>query len=172
MDDIARGGNDPVVELHSGSPGATRAVAEALAPLLRSGDVILLAGELGAGKTAFCQGLGAALGITDRIVSPTFTIARQYTGGRLTLHHLDVYRLEHLREATDLALPELLDDGGVVVIEWGDVIVPVLPADFLEIRITFGKGDDDRKLAVRSVGPSWQARERALRDALSAWSEA
>lgn len=158
------------IQLRTGSPAATRDVAAALADLASPGDLYLLAGELGAGKTAFVQGFGAALGIEDRIVSPTFTIARQYSGGRLLLHHLDVYRLENLREATDLGLAELLDDGGVVLIEWGDVIAPILPADFLEVRITFGSTDDDRLLAIRPVGPKWLARTRALSDALAPWT--
>jgi tRNA threonylcarbamoyladenosine biosynthesis protein TsaE len=158
------------VDLQTASPDQTRDVAAALARLARAGDVVLLAGELGAGKTAFAQGFGVALGIQDQIVSPTFTIARQYLGGRLVLHHLDVYRLDHLREATDLGLAELLDDGGVALIEWGDAIVPVLPADFLEIRITFGAGDDDRQLRLTPVGAAWTARSRAMRDALQPWT--
>jgi tRNA threonylcarbamoyladenosine biosynthesis protein TsaE len=160
---------DGTIRLASDAPATTRDVAAAIASVAVAGDVYLLAGELGAGKTAFSQGFGAALGITDRIVSPTFTIARQYSGGRLHLHHLDVYRLEHLREATDLGLSELLDDGGVALIEWGDAIVPVLPADFLEVRITFGEGDDDRLLALRPVGHGWQARCRMLHEVLAPW---
>lgn len=159
-----------VIRLRTGSPAATRDVAAALADLAAPGDLYLLAGELGAGKTAFVQGFGAALGIEDWIVSPTFTIARPYSGGRLVLHHLDVYRLEHLREAIDLGLAELLDDGGVVMIEWGDAIAPILPADFLEVRITFGATDDDRCLAIRPVGVRWQARSRALSDAVAPWT--
>ena len=158
------------IHLASGSPDTTRELAGALAGATVAGDVYLLAGELGAGKTAFSQGFGAALGISDRIVSPTFTIARRYDGGRLRLHHLDVYRLDHLREATDLGLSELLDDGGVVLIEWGDAIVPVLPADFLEVRITFGTGDDDRHFELRPVGQTWAARCRSLQELLKPWA--
>ena len=121
----------------------TRALAAALAELVRPGDVILLTGEMGAGKTAFTQGLGAGLGVTERVTSPTFTIAQTYEGGRLRVHHLDVYRLEHLHEALDIGLAEMIDEGAVVVIEWGDAVVPVLPADYLEIRITFAPLPDD-----------------------------
>jgi tRNA threonylcarbamoyladenosine biosynthesis protein TsaE len=156
--------------LGTSTPDETRAVAGAVAELVVPGDVVLLAGELGAGKTAFTQGFGAALGIVDRIVSPTFTIAREYTGGRLVLHHLDVYRLEHLREATDLGLSELIDDGGVMVIEWGDAIAPVLPADYLEVQISFGDGDDDRCMTLTTVGNRWTARRRGLADALARWA--
>ena len=131
---------------------ATQAVGEALAGLVQPGDLVLLSGEMGAGKTALTQGLGRGLGVTDRITSPTFTIAHEYAG-RLTVHHLDVYRLEHLNEALDVGLSEILDDGSVVVIEWGDAIVPVLPADFLEVRLAFGDGDDDRVLRVPARRP-------------------
>lgn len=149
----------------------TRALGAAVAGVLRGGDVVLLAGDLGAGKTAFTQGLARALGVTEQVTSPTFTLARSYTG-RLVLHHLDVYRLEHLQEAEDLGLGELIDDGGVTVIEWGDAVAPVLPSEYLEIRIAFPPdGDDDaRTLALRPVGGAWSARARALAEAVEAWA--
>lgn len=150
------------------SAGATRALAAALAELARPGDVILLAGDLGAGKTAFVQGFGSALGVTEPITSPTFTLVHQYRG-RLELNHLDVYRLEQLSEVLDIGLPELLDEGGVTLIEWGDAIIPALPADYLQVRLHFGDGDDDRRLELTAVGPRWQARCRALATALRPW---
>ena len=115
----------------------TRALGSAVAEVLRPGDIVVLSGEMGAGKTAFTQGVGDGLGVDDRVTSPTFTIAQTYEGGRLSVHHLDVYRLEHLHEALDIGLAEILDDGAVVVIEWGDAVLGVLPADYLEVRITF-----------------------------------
>ncbi|MDH3707421.1 MAG: tRNA (adenosine(37)-N6)-threonylcarbamoyltransferase complex ATPase subunit type 1 TsaE [Acidimicrobiia bacterium] len=139
----------------------TRAVAGAVSGLCRPGDLILLVGDLGAGKTAFAQGFGAALGVTGPITSPTFTLARQYEG-RLTLNHLDVYRLEQISETLDLDLPDLLDGDTVTLIEWGDAIVPVLPPEYLEVRLTFGEGDDDRVLDLRTVGARWAARQREL----------
>jgi tRNA threonylcarbamoyladenosine biosynthesis protein TsaE len=154
----------------SRSVDETRDLARALARLARAGDVVLLAGDLGAGKTAFAQGFGSGLGIDAPITSPTFTLARQYEG-RLPLHHLDVYRLESLNEVFDIGLPELLDEDAVVLVEWGDVIAPVLPADFLEIRLTFGEGDDDRTLAFRMVGERWAARRRALEELLQPWCD-
>jgi tRNA threonylcarbamoyladenosine biosynthesis protein TsaE len=147
----------------------TRALAEAVASLARPGDVVVLAGDLGAGKTAFVQGFGRGLGVLERITSPTFTLVHVYDG-RLPIHHLDVYRLEQLSEALDLGLPEMLDEGGVVLIEWGEAILPVLPHDFLEVRLTFGEGDDDRTVAVRSVGPAWAPRTGALAAVLAPWT--
>lgn len=150
------------------SVDATRQLAAQVASLARTGDLVLLVGDLGAGKTAFTQGFAGALGIDEPITSPTFTLARSYKGN-LLLNHLDVYRLENAAEAEDLDLGELLECG-VTLIEWGDMIVSVLPADYLEVRFTLGEGDDDRDVDVRIVGPSWAARQRALTEALAAWA--
>ncbi|MFN8039446.1 MAG: tRNA (adenosine(37)-N6)-threonylcarbamoyltransferase complex ATPase subunit type 1 TsaE [Acidimicrobiales bacterium] len=150
------------------SADQTKALAAALAELARPGDLLLLAGDLGAGKTAFTQGYGAALGVAERITSPTFTLVNQHEG-RLVLNHLDVYRIEQLAEVLDIGLPELLDEGGVTVIEWGDAIVPALPADFLLVQITLGDGDDDRTFELTTTGPRWSARTRALTAALAPW---
>jgi len=149
----------------------TRAVAAALVPLLRPGDVVLLSGDLGAGKTAFVQGLAGALGVTERVTSPTFTLAATYEG-TMPVHHLDVYRLDNLAEVLDLDLPGLLDDDGVVCIEWGEVVVPELPRDFLQIRLQLGHPEDiadARVLEFEAVGPSWRDREQALGEAVAEW---
>lgn len=159
------------VVARTSSVDATRDLAAAVAGLARPGDVVVLAGDLGAGKTAFVQGFGRALGVEERITSPTFTLVHVYEG-RLPIHHLDAYRLEHLNEALDLGLAEMLDDGGVVLVEWGDAILPVLPHDLLEVRLTFGDGDDDRGLHLRPIGPGWAARWAALTRALSPWLDA
>ena len=152
-----------MLHLATTSPEQTGELARCVAALVDPGDVLLLVGELGAGKTTFAKAFGRALGVDDPMTSPTFTLAREYQG-RLRLFHLDVYRLEHLSEVMDLDLPDLLDAGGVVLVEWGDAIAPALPADYLEIRLTFGAGDDDRTIRLRSVGPRWTARETTLAD--------
>ena len=150
-----------MIQVSSSSPEQTGALATALAESAEPGDVLVLVGDLGAGKTAFSKAYGKALGVAETMTSPTFTLAREYEG-RLTLHHLDVYRLEMMAEVLDLDLPELLDSGGVVLIEWGDAILPMLPQDFLEVRFTFGDGDDDRTIELRPVGPRWGGRESLL----------
>lgn len=159
-----------MIRLRSKGVDDTRAIAATLAELARPGDLVLLAGDLGAGKTAFAQGFGAALGVTESITSPTFTLVSQYAG-RLTMNHLDVYRLEQLGEVDDLGLAEMLDEGGVTLIEWGDAIVPALPADYLEVRFGYGEADDDRALEVTPVGALWSPRTRALATALQRWAE-
>lgn len=146
----------------------TKAVGAALAALAQPGDIVLLSGDLGAGKTALTQGFAGGLGVEEQVVSPTFTIARDYDG-RLRLHHLDVYRLDHLQEAIDLGLAELTDDGGVTVIEWGEVVIPTLPPDYLEIRLSYGEGDDDRVVELIAVGVRWQSRVRSVEAALAPW---
>jgi len=157
------------LSLVSRSPEETRSAAARLRPLLVPADVILLGGDLGAGKTTFTQGLGRALGIIEPLTSPTFTLVRSYDApGGVRLIHADLYRLEHLQEIVDLGLAELLDEGALAVIEWGEFAVPVLMPDYLEVRIDFGAGDDDRTLSVTGVGPRWVARLPALRRALTA----
>jgi tRNA threonylcarbamoyladenosine biosynthesis protein TsaE len=157
-----------VIVARTASVDETRLLGGAVAELSRPGDLVLLSGELGAGKTAFTQGFGRALGIEGPITSPTFTLVHRYEG-RLELNHLDVYRLDQLAEVTDLGLAELLDDGGVTVIEWGDVIAPVLPADYLEINLAYGETDDERIVTLRIVGGRTAARLRALTTAVQPW---
>lgn len=153
-------------------------MAAVLANLLEDGDLLVLSGDLGAGKTCFTQGLGRALGITDRITSPTFTLANRYEG-TLTLNHLDVYRIEHVADTLDLDLPELLEDG-VTVIEWGEQILPILGDDLLLVRIRHcadsdstesdePESTDDRTLEIELHGLRWARRRDAIRQGLAEW---
>ena len=152
------------------SPDQTAALAATLAERATSGDLILLCGDLGAGKTAFAKGFGAALGIDEPIVSPTFTLVREYRG-RMKLYHLDVYRLTDVTEAADLGLGEILDDDAVTLIEWGEQILSALPADYLEIRLELGDdADDERLFLLSTVGRRWAARADGLAQALARWS--
>lgn len=147
--------------VHTGSAGTTQAVAARLATLVGPGDLIVLCGDLGAGKTTFTQGFGEALGVTSPVTSPTFTLANRYEGV-LIVNHLDVYRLAHIAEVEDLGLAELVDDRAVTLIEWGDAIAGALPGGYLEVRIRLGDGTDDRTLEFRAVGAEWRDREAAL----------
>ena len=157
-----------IVTLTSTDPEMTRALGGALAGGLQSGDVIVLSGDLGTGKTVFAQGVAAGLGVTERVVSPTFAIAREYAG-RLPLHHLDVYRLEHVQEAIDLGLDELFEDA-VTLIEWGDGVRDLLPADRLEVELALAPAhaatEDTRHITITPFGADWSARASALAGAV------
>ncbi|MCQ3812859.1 MAG: tRNA (adenosine(37)-N6)-threonylcarbamoyltransferase complex ATPase subunit type 1 TsaE [Acidimicrobiia bacterium] len=146
----------------------TVGLAAALAQLVEEGDLLVLTGDLGAGKTAFTQGFAKALGVAAPVTSPTFTLANRYEGD-LVVNHLDVYRLEDTQEARDLAIPELLEDG-VTLIEWGERIAAALPNDHLAVCISFGDRDDDRLIALQPTGERWRSRLSALGDALEDWT--
>ena len=148
----------PRLSLRAASLDATHAIAAALAGLSRSGDVILLAGEMGAGKTAFAQGFGRALGVTEPITSPTFTLVHSYDTGGPTLHHVDLYRLDQLAEVADLALGELAEFDGIVLVEWGDVVESTF-GEHLVVRLDLLDGDlDARHITITPTGPTWAKR--------------
>lgn len=155
----------PHLQLRAPSLEATHAVARELAGLSRSGDVVLLAGEMGAGKTAFAQGFGRALGVTEPITSPTFTLVHSYDTAGVTLHHADLYRLEQLSEVVELGLAELAEDHGIVIVEWGDVAESTF-GDHLVVRLELVDGDvAGRLVSITAVGGTWARRWGALREA-------
>ena len=132
----------------------TRAFGRELAEQLRAGDLVVLSGPLGAGKTAVVQGIGAGLGVAGRVTSPTFVIARVHRGP-LPLVHVDAYRLRDSGrlDLDDLGLDEELENA-VVAVEWGDGVVEQLSDSHLEIRLE-RHDDDARTVTVLGVGPRW-----------------
>jgi tRNA threonylcarbamoyladenosine biosynthesis protein TsaE len=154
------------VELRAATPEDTRAVGAAIAGFLRPGDAVALTGELGAGKTTFVQGAARALGVTELVVSPTFTLVREYPG-RVPVVHVDVYRLDRVQEVLDLGIEEVAEEG-VLFVEWGDVIEGLLPRDHLVVELS-SCGDDVRRVVVRAVGGSWAERWEPLARALEPW---
>lgn len=136
-------------DLETASPEETEAAAERLAGGLRAGDLLLLEGPLGSGKTTFVRGLARGLGIDADVQSPTFMLVRIYPG-RLPLAHVDLYRLHNSAELTDLGLDELLDEG-VVAVEWGDRIKIEGAA-----RVSFEPLDERRRrLRLEGGRPEW-----------------
>ncbi len=134
--------------VHTPSAAATRELAARLAGAARRGDVIVLQGSLGAGKTTFAQGFARGLGVQGPVTSPTFTLVRQYPCALGQLVHVDVYRLDHLAEVADLGLADLVEDG-VVLVEWGDVARPALGPVTWTVSIARSEaGDDDRVVTV------------------------
>mgnify|MGYP003303381653 FL=1 len=156
-----------MIELIASSLSDTHQTAESVAEIVKSGDLILLVGDLGAGKTAFTQGFGASLGVKEAITSPTFTLARTYQG-TLEIHHLDVYRIDQIEEVRDLALPELFEGNSVTLIDWGDQIISALPKDHLEISFEYGEADNERLITITANGSSWNSRMFALKEILEA----
>ena len=166
-------------QVRTTSVDQTQALAAALASLCEPGDLLVLAGEMGAGKTAFAQGFALGLGIAETVTSPTFTIVREYQGERLSLHHLDVYRLDQLREVPELGVGEMLDEDAVMLVEWGDAVLPALGDQYLEVRISFLEADgaepadgtdDHRHLELEPRGSRWVARSRLLAETVAPWT--
>ncbi len=143
-----------MMEIECPTPDATRALARRLASLVRPGDVLLLKGRLGAGKTVFAAGIAEGLGVQEQVTSPTFVLARRYAGF-MPLIHADVYRVGSLAEIDDL---DLLDeaDRGALVVEWGDVVEQQLGNDHLLVEIV--PGDDGVRLVRLKPHGFWADR--------------
>lgn len=137
----------------------TEEIAKKLANVVNAGDVILLNGNLGAGKTTFSQYFGKALGITRNINSPTFNIIKSYQGERLSFHHMDCYRLENSDE--DLGFDEYFDSEGVTIVEWGVFIEEYLPKERLEISIQH-VDDNERIFEINAVGEHYKRIKEVL----------
>jgi tRNA threonylcarbamoyladenosine biosynthesis protein TsaE len=139
----------------------TRACGRALGELLRAGDLVVLSGPLGAGKTAFAQGIGAGLGVAGEVTSPTFVIARVHRpdprrGGRIPLVHVDAYRLGGVPEVDDLDLDASVEES-VTVVEWGEGLVERLADAYLEVRID-RRDDESRVVELVPHGGDWRDR--------------
>jgi tRNA threonylcarbamoyladenosine biosynthesis protein TsaE len=159
-----------MLHLRSDSLATTSAIAASLAGLARRGDLIVLAGEMGAGKTAFAKGFGEAIGVAEPITSPTYTLIHSYPAGRVTLHHADIYRLATHHEVADLALSELLESDGIVMIEWGDVVAGTL-GDHVMVRLEFDDADTEaRDIEISAAGRAWAARWSEIERRLAAFA--
>ena len=137
-------------------PKDTHALGRSLAEVLQAGDLVVLVGPLGAGKTALTQGIGAGLGIREPVTSPTFVISRVHRDGRLPLVHVDAYRLGSVGDVDDLDLDVTVEDS-VTVVEWGQGLVERLADEHLEVRLD--RRDDEVRTAVLVPhGAGWEAR--------------
>jgi len=138
------------------TPEATHALGRELAGVLRPGDLVVLVGPLGAGKTALTQGIGAGLGVREPVTSPTFVIARVHREGRVPLVHVDAYRLGSVADVDDLDLDASTGES-VTVVEWGRGLVERLADEHLEIRLD-RRDDDVRTALLVPNGPGWDER--------------
>jgi tRNA threonylcarbamoyladenosine biosynthesis protein TsaE len=154
------------LELRTETAEETREVGEELAELLAAGDAVVLTGELGAGKTTFVQGIARGLGVREHVASPTFTLVREYAG-RLDVAHVDVYRLDRVQDVVDLGLDELGDGRSVLLVEWGDAVEDLLPADRLRVELTIADPlGEARRIVLTSAGSSWAARWGTLEESV------
>jgi tRNA threonylcarbamoyladenosine biosynthesis protein TsaE len=140
------------------SPEETRTLAASLARVARRADIVVLQGALGAGKTTFAQGFARGLGVLGPVTSPTFTLVRHYPCHLGELLHVDVYRLDHLAEVTDLALSELVDNG-VALVEWGDAARPALGEVTWTVSISRAPESPDDERDVRISGDDESRRD-------------
>ena len=142
--------------LQLATPADTQAYGARLGAVLRAGDLVVLAGDLGAGKTALTQGIAAGLDVRSPVTSPTFVIARVHRDGRLPLVHVDAYRLGSFAEVDDLDLDATLEES-VTVVEWGEGLVEGLSDSHLLVRLA-RRDDDVRELTLEPHGASWSGR--------------
>ena len=159
------------IELRAATAEDTRSIGEAIAPLLSAGDAIALTGELGAGKTTFAQGVARGLGFPGHVVSPTFTLVREYRSGRLPIVHADVYRLERVQDVLDLELDDEAE-GGVLLVEWGVVVEALLPGGHLVIELGVPGDTAERSVELRTEGETWLPRWERLERQLEPWRAA
>jgi len=149
--------------LRTESAGETFELGLAVAGLLRPGDVVLLVGELGTGKTCFTQGVARGMGIEKQVTSPTYTLMRVYQG-RIPLYHLDAYRLEGPADLYDIGVDEYLEGEGIIVVEWGERVRCFFDPEYLEVRLDFAEGDDERHVRLLPHGSSWEIRLQGMRE--------
>ena len=141
--------------LTTGSPEETQALGRKLGGVLQVGDLVLLSGPLGAGKTTLTQGIAWGAGVTGYAHSPTFVIVNEYQG-RIAVYHLDLYRIEGTLEATDLAIDEMLEQGACVV-EWAERAPDAFPTDHLAISLDAGPDEDARVITLTPRGARYDA---------------
>ncbi len=143
------------IALVSRSAAQTRRLGERIGRALAAGDVVLLQGELGAGKTVLAQGIGRGLDVTAAIKSSSFVLVNEYAG-RLRLCHADLYRLEDPRDVFDLALEETAKDG-VLVVEWPERAWEELPRERLLVRLAYGATPSERRIELVAEGARYEA---------------
>jgi tRNA threonylcarbamoyladenosine biosynthesis protein TsaE len=165
------------LELLTDSADGTRAIGRVIGETLVPGDLVSLTGDLGAGKTTFVQGAAAGLEVTQPVLSPTFTLIREYEG-RSRIYHMDVYRLETNQDVLDLGFDEMLDSRGIVFVEWGDVIESLLPDAHLQVDLRLlddgaepnEESSGRRGLSLTARGLLWEERWNHLAELTAPWS--
>lgn len=141
----------------STSPAATRELGRRLSRCLVRGDVVLLQGDLGAGKTEFVKGMAEGFRATDLVTSPTFTLLNVYQG-TLPIYHFDLYRLENAEELYNIGFEEFLGGDGVTVIEWAERFPAEMPSEYLQVELLPGNAPEERSIRIVSHGARYSGR--------------
>ena len=162
----------PFLVARTRSAAETTGLGRQVGGLLRPGEVVLLTGELGTGKTTFVRGLAEGLGVPGGVRSPSFQIVRSHEGGRYPLVHIDLYRLGSANEVLDLGLEELIAPPAVAAIEWGEKASPIAGPDYLELEFTWPGADDDERTIRFLPSGRWRDRMGELGEAVRAWAGA
>ncbi|SHH58923.1 tRNA threonylcarbamoyladenosine biosynthesis protein TsaE [Caloranaerobacter azorensis DSM 13643] len=144
-----------MVKIKTNSPEETYSFGYRLGKLLKSGDILCLNGDLGAGKTTLTQSIARGLGVEDYVTSPTFTLINEYEG-RYPVYHFDVYRIDDIDEMYNLGFEEYIYSEGVTIIEWASIIEDILPLERLDITIKRGKEIDDREIIIEAKGNRYE----------------
>ncbi|MEJ2740247.1 MAG: tRNA (adenosine(37)-N6)-threonylcarbamoyltransferase complex ATPase subunit type 1 TsaE [Dehalococcoidia bacterium] len=154
----------------SHSPEQTQALGKELGKFAREGDIFLLSGDLGTGKTCLTQGIAWGLGVKEYAFSPSFVLIREYHG-RLPLYHIDFYRLNSVEEIIDLTLEEYLYGNGICVLEWAEKGITVLPPDNLHISLEYmSNADMDRKVQLQTNGTRYKELIKDITIDLDSWN--
>jgi len=144
-----------MLRLFSNSVEDTYDIGKRLGRLLTKGSIVCLTGDLGAGKTAFTQGIAKGMGVEDYVTSPTYTIINEYQG-RIPLYHFDVYRLNDVEEMYELGYEEYFFGDGAVVVEWADIVRDIIPTERLWITILKGKDENSREILIEPTGAAYE----------------
>jgi tRNA threonylcarbamoyladenosine biosynthesis protein TsaE len=160
----------PFLVARTRSAEETTGLGRGLGQIVRPGEVLLLVGELGTGKTTFVRGLAAGLGIDDGVRSPSFQIVRTHEGGRFPLVHVDLYRCASATEVLDLGLEDLISPPAVSAIEWGEKASAVAGDDFLEIEFVWSADEESTRTIRFLPSGRWRDRMGDLGDAVRSWA--
>lgn len=159
----------PFLVVRTRSAAETTGLGRRVGELVRPGDVVLLAGELGTGKTTFVRGFAEGLGVMSGVRSPSFQIVRMHDGGRFPLVHIDLFRCGGTHEVLDLGLEELISPPAVSAIEWGEKASPIAGDDFLELEFAWSDADDARTIRFLPSG-RWRERMGELGESVRTWA--
>jgi tRNA threonylcarbamoyladenosine biosynthesis protein TsaE len=160
----------PFLSVRTRSADETASLGRGLGGIVRPGEVLLLVGDLGTGKTTFVQGLAVGLEISERPRSPTFTMIHTYDGGRYPFVHVDLYRLDNTSDVLSLGLEELLEPPAVAAVEWGDKAAPVVGDHYLQLNFAWDGTDDDTRTINFLPSGRWRDRMSDLSDVVRTWA--